>query len=186
MAELTEITDTAQDAVLEAVESPKVKPDEPAWHRHVALTTLIMALLAALGSLVAGITANEALLTRTEEIIEISSLEGDRLYMETLKFKHELLTALGETPDAEEVQALTRSQNDMRELESETAYDEETALTAVNTHMVFAIAVTLLSLSITLGGMAVVVERKVLWKVGLVFGAAGAVGVLIGVLTMLS
>jgi hypothetical protein len=52
--------------------------------------------------------------------------------------------------------------------------------------MIFAIAVTLLSLGITLGGMAIVVERKSLWTVGILFGAAGALGAGIGVFYMLA
>lgn len=186
MTELTEVTETAQDAVTEAIESPVVGPEEPRWHDHVALTTLIMALLAALGGLLAGMTAHEALLERTEEIIGMSSLEGDRLSAETLKSKHEILIALGRTPDPAEVERVAAIEQGMQEPQASTARKETLAVAASQTHLICAIAVTLLSLGITLGGMAVVVERKVLWTVGLFVGAAGAVGVGIGVLSMLS
>lgn len=186
MSELTEITDMAEDAIIEAVRSEGTRPEHPRWHKPVALTTMIMALLAALGGLLAGITASESLFERTREIIEVSTLEGDRVCVETLKSKHEILTSLGETPDPAEIKRVAAFEGEMRELEAGTARDEALALATANTSMIFAIAVTLLSLGITLGGMAVVIERKWLWAAGLAFGAAGAAGVGLGILSMVT
>ena len=186
MSELIEIAETAQDAVIEAVELKQVGGEQPEWHRKVAFTTMIMALLAAFGGMLAAITASDALLDRTKEIIEMSYLEGDRIYLETLKSKHEILTALGETPDPAEVETVVAFEEKMRELETDTAREETLALAGARADTVFAIAVTLLSLGITLGGMAIVMERKFLWIVGVVLGALGAVGIGMGVLTLLS
>ena len=186
MTELNEITETAQDAVIEAVESPKVGSEPRGWHKTVALSTLVMALLAALGGLLAGITANEALLTRTAEIIKMSSMESDQQYLETLSSKHEILAALGKTPDPAEVQEIATLREETRGLEAETPHVEIQALSAASAHMTFAAAITLLSLGITLGGMAVVVERKWLWVIGLALGGLGAVGLGIGIIQMLS
>jgi hypothetical protein len=47
--------------------------------------------------------------------------------------------------------------------------EAETQLTGY-THLVLAVAVTVLSVGITLGGMAVVVEERSLWIVGLGLG----------------
>lgn len=186
MSELTEITETAEDAVIEAVESPEVGTEAPRWHRHVTLTTLIMALLAALGGLLAGMTANRALLDRTEEIMDVNRMESERAYVETLKSKHEILTILGETPDPSEIATVAAFEDRMQALEAYTSSEEAEVRVSADAHEIYAIAVTLLALGITLGGMAIVVERKLLWTVGLVFGALGTVGIGMGVLTMLS
>ena len=53
-------------------------------------------------------------------------------------------------------------------------------------HVIFAIAVTLLSMGIILAGMAVVIERKWLWATGLVIGTAGSLSVAIGIAVMLT
>jgi hypothetical protein len=147
---------------------------------------MIMALLAAIAGLLAGMSANEALLERTQEIIKFSQLEGDRACVETLKAKHEILTALGETPDPVEVEIVAASERETRELATVTAREEAMALANARTHLIFAVAVTLLSLGITVGGMAVVLERKALWAAGLLFGTVGAVGTGLGILSMLS
>jgi hypothetical protein len=185
MSELTEITETAQDTVIEAIESPKDEPEQGGWHKTVALTTLVMALLAALGGLLAGMTANNALLTRTAELIKMSSMESDRQYVETLNSKHEILAALGKTPDPAEVQKIAAYREETRELEAETARVELQAQSAASAHLTFSTAITLLSLGITLGGMAVVVERKWLWMMGLAVGGLGTVGLGVGIIQML-
>jgi hypothetical protein len=185
MTELTETTQAAEDVVMEAVESEAVG-EQHHWHRQVALTTMIMALLAALGGLLAGITANEALLDRTREIIEVSYLEGDRAYVETIKAKHEILAALGEKPDPDELETVLAFEQEIRLLEADASREEVLSATAASAHEVFAIAVTLLSLGITMAGMGVVVNRKVIWVISLVVGVFGAIGVGLGVLSMLA
>ena len=53
-----------------------VKADEagegPKWHRQVALSSLILALLAALSGLLAGLTASQEVHIRTQEIMELN------------------------------------------------------------------------------------------------------------------
>ena len=57
------------------------------WIMWVALTAIILALFSSVGVLLAGITST-SLMERTEEILELSKLEGDRLHIEVLRSKH--------------------------------------------------------------------------------------------------
>jgi hypothetical protein len=176
VSERPEIGEKAHElitAVIDAVESEVKNPD---WHRYVALTTLFLALLAALGAMLAGITAEEAVLERTEEILEVNRLEGDRAHIEVLQAKHEILVALDKEPDVAEVTEILEYIKEIQELTDETAESEAEVQTAVRADSIFGVAVTLLSLGITLGGTSVLVDRKFLWLIGLVFGAAGTVG----------
>jgi hypothetical protein len=72
---------TEQDFVNEMIDSGDSGEEHPRWHKHVSLIILIMALLAAMGVVLAGMTANQALIERTEEIIEVNIMEGDRIYV---------------------------------------------------------------------------------------------------------
>ena len=144
-----------------------------------------MALLVAVAGMLASICAHTALVERTKEIIEMNYLEGDRGRVETLKSKHGILTALGETPDPAEIELVVAFEEEMRKLEAGSAREEALTHTITNAHVIFAIAVMLLSIGITLGGTAVVVERRWLWAAGLVVGAAGTLGVGIGIVVTL-
>lgn len=52
--------------------------------------------------------------------------------------------------------------------------------------MIFAISVAILAAGISLGGMAIVVEQKWLWVVGMFLGSVGLVGILWGLISMLA
>ena len=186
MSELPETVETAQDFITDGMDSQEVGNGHPRWHKHVALTTLVMALLTALGAILAGMSSHQAMINRTQEIIEVNSLEGDRNYVEALKSKHEILTTLGETPDQTEITTISAIEEEMLELEIKTVDDESLVETTTKGHNIFAIAVALLSLGTALCGMSVIVNQKYLWGVGLLFGAIGTAGVGLGVLGMLS
>ncbi|MFC2055484.1 DUF4337 family protein [Chloroflexota bacterium] len=185
MSELPETVESAQDFITDVMDSKDVGERHPKWHKHVALTTLIMALLTALGAMLASISANQSLIDRTQEVIELNSLEGDRIYVETLKSKHEILTTLGETPDQAEIKEITAFEKETQELDTQAAGEETLVLTATKSHHVFAIAVALLSLGTALCGMSIIVNQKYLWGAGLLFGAIGTAGLGLGVLRML-
>ena len=52
------------------------------------------------GSRLAGITSNESLMERTEEILDLSKLESDRLHIEVLRLKHDLLRSVDKPVEA--------------------------------------------------------------------------------------
>jgi len=185
MSELPETVETAEDFITDVMEPQEVGDGHPRWHKHVALTTLVLALLTAIGALMAGVSANQSLIDRTQEIIEVNSLEGDRINVQILKSKHEILTALGETIDQAEITTITAFEKETQELDTETVSDELLVITTTKDHYIFAIAVALLSLGTALCGMSIIVNQKYLWGVGLIFGAIGTVGMGIGVLRLL-
>ena len=185
MSELPETVESAQDFITDAMDSQEVGDGHPRWHKHVALTTLILALLTAVGAMLASMSANQSLIDRTQEIIELNSLEGDRIYLETLKSKHEILTTLGETPDQAEIKAITAIEKEIQELDMQAAGEETLVFTATTSHHIFVIAVAMLSLGTALCGMSIIVNQKFLWGAGLLFGAVGTAGVGLGVLRML-
>ena len=186
MSELPESVETAEDFITDVIEPQEVGDGHPRWHKHVALTTLVLALLTALGAMLAGMSAHQAMIDRTQEIIEVSSLQGDRVYVETLKTKHEILTILGETPDKAEIATIAAIEEEMLGLEIKTVSDESLVKATTKDHNIFAIAVALLSLGTALCGMSIIVNQKYLWGVGILFGTIGTAGVGVGVLGMLS
>jgi hypothetical protein len=185
MSELSESVEMSENFIADVMESQEVGDGHPRWHKHVALTTLVLALLTALGAMLAGMSSHQAMIDRTQEIIEVDSFDGDRIYVETLKVKHEILTALGETPDQAEITTIAAIEEEMLELEIKTFDDESLVETTTRSHHIFAIAVALLSLGTALCGMSIIVNQMYLWGVGLLFGAIGTAGVGLGVIGML-
>ena len=186
MSEEAESTELVAELVLEETETDETAPDEQYWHKLVALSTLIMALLAAIGGLLSGITAHEALLEKTEEIIGLTILEGDRVNVEILRTKHEILTSLGEIPDETELEAIRKFEKEILEIDAEVSEDEAVSQMTGQIHLVFAVSVTIIAAGISISGMSVLVHLKWLWAVGMVLGLVGAVGVVMGIISMLN
>jgi hypothetical protein len=167
-----------------------IKEDEagegPRWHKQVALFSLILALLAALAGLLAGLSAHEDLHRRTEEIMELSRLENDLVHIEVLRTKHELLYSLGRDVDPAELAQIQAFEEEAEDLVGELTAEERQDRSAGSTHLILAITVTLLSVGITISGMAVVVGERRLWYAGMVFGAGGTLCLALGIVRMLA
>ena len=186
MSEFGGSAELVDELILEAAKEGEAGPEGPRWHKLVALSTLVLALMTAVGALLAGITAHEAVLERTEQAIEVSVLEGDRVTVEVLKAKHEILSSLGEAPDPNEIALIEEYEEQMAELFEETAHEEGAVQEASSSHLILAIAVTVLSVGITLCGMSIVVDQKWLWIAGLAIGLVGAVGLGIGIISLVT
>lgn len=185
MPELNESTEMTNELIMDSVKGDEAERELPKWHSWVGLSTLLMATLTAVGALLSGYTAHEALLERTEEIIAVSVSQGVQVSVEVLKSKHEILTSVGSTPDKAEIAEIQAYDNKVEALNDEIDRDETSVRSVMHTHLVFAIAVTLLAIGISLSGMAIIVEQRLLWYAGIVFGIIGAIGLGIGIVLML-
>jgi hypothetical protein len=67
-----EATEIINEFVMESARADEGRSPAQSWHRRVAISTLFMALITAAGALLAGITAHETLIDRTQEMIDIS------------------------------------------------------------------------------------------------------------------
>lgn len=145
------------------------------WHRGVAFTSLVLALLAATAALLAGITAHEVLIERTEEVIDVERFEGDRLSIEVLEAKHALLAVLGAAPPDDEVARIEAYRREVAELAADARGAEEAVVTSSSMHLRFAIAATVIAVAIAVSGLSLMMARRWVWMVGSLVGAAGSV-----------
>jgi hypothetical protein len=186
MSEQSESAELANELFLDHMEHDQPGSPEKRWHRQVALSTLIFAMLAALGGLLSGITAQESQREKMEEIISLTILEGDRVSVEVLRAKHEILLSLGEVPDEVELAAIQEYEGEIAIKRQEVAQEETLAQLMDQTHLVFAISVAFLAAGISLSGMAVVVSERWLWFIGLLVGALGVLGTAWGIVSILA
>lgn len=181
MSEFNESTELAAELTMESVKEDEKSENAPRWHKWVSATTLLMALLSAVGAMFAGITAHEILLDRTEEIVALTTSQGDRLAIQVLKNKHEILISRGEVPDETELAQIVVFEAEVEELEREAERDEAGVQSSGRLHLIFAISATILAIGISLSGMAIIIGQRLLWYSGMIFGAVGAIGVGLGI-----
>lgn len=175
MTEYEESTQLAAELAMESVEGGH---QQSPWHRVAAITTLVFAVLAAVAALLAGVTSEEILADRTNEIMDSATAQNDVLRAEIMRTRHEFLRLSGEPVPADEVALLEALDADAADEEAATTEIEDELDTLGHGHLVFALAATIFAVSIAITGLAVITDRKWMWAAGGVMGLFAA-GVLV-------
>jgi hypothetical protein len=164
--------------------------------RWIALTTAILAALAAIASLEAGATVNEALVLKTESTRLQSQASDQWAYYQAKGIKADVVqasaaswTAAGKSPPANiagETARYSAQQDTIRgkakELESERDAKSNEADELLERHHHYAGAVALFQVAIALGAIAALTRVRSVWVGSLLVGGAGAA---LGVLALI-
>ena len=156
--------------------------------RTVALTTAILAALAAIASLKAGGTVNEALALKTEATRLQAEASDQWAYYQAKGLKATVTEvsrntwiALDKTPPAELAKSEERYAEDQKKSkekaeELEKQRDEKSAESdhLMHHHHFFAQSVAFLQVAIALGAVAALTRKGAVWVGSLVLGLAGA------------
>jgi len=180
-------TDKLREAIDEEIE--KEGKGGARLVRWIALSTAILAALAAIASLEAGATVNEALVLKTESTRLQSQASDQWAYYQAKGIKADVVqasaaswTAAGKTPPANiasETARYSAQQDTIRgkakELESERDAKSHEADELLERHHHYAGAVALFQVAIALGAIAALTRVRAVWIGSMVVGGAGVV-----------
>jgi len=156
--------------------------------RTIALSTAILAALAAVASLEAGGTANEALALKTEATRLQAEASDKWAYYQAKNLKQAVnevsrtvYTALDKSPPEDLAKAQEKYAEDQRkaseeakELEKQRDEKGQEADHLMHHHHFFAQAVALLQVAIALGAVAALTRKRVVWVGSVLLGLVGA------------
>jgi uncharacterized protein DUF4337 len=157
--------------------------------RTIALTTAILAAFAAVASLQAGGTANEALVLKTEATRLQAEASDQWAYYQAKGIKAAVAEgaaaaygAAGKEPPAELTERVRRYQGEQEEIKKQAEGKEHErdarsteADELMHRHHGFANAVALFQVSIALGALAALTRSRPVWFGSLALGAVGLV-----------
>ncbi len=163
------------------------------WTRFVALSTAILAVVAAIGALQSGLLVNEALLQKNEQVSRLTQASDAWNYYqaEGLKSLIYQTAAQAQPPTSPVAQSdlaqskryLAKQTQLKQQAESLVAQSEGSSRKAeqfLSRHHIFAFSVSLCQIAIALSAVAALTQRRRIWIVGLVAGAVGTVLLLYG------
>jgi hypothetical protein len=156
--------------------------------KRIALTTALLAALAAIAALRAGATVNEALVLKTEAARLQSEASNQWAYYQAKGIKamvqetsRAVWLANGKTPPRELEEATKRYAAQQAEIqkEAQTREHERDAKSAEGDHLMhrhhgFANSVAIFQVAIALGAVAALTRNRLVWLGSLVLGLAGA------------
>ncbi len=180
MHESREQAERIADQVKEAIEEAEARTsgggserDAPPWTHWVAFASLVMGLFSALGALLAGAAANEAILERTREILEMQAARGDRIEAELLSNRILLQQQIHGESDPALVDRVESLLAEAESIEDDRASMERFVEASVEDHEILEASVTLFALAISFCGMSVITRHRRLFAVGLGIGGVG-------------
>jgi hypothetical protein len=177
-------TENLHEAIHEELEK-----EGGAFLRGVALTTALLAALAAIASLQAGATVNEALVLKTEATRLQGAASDQWSYYQAKGIKAAVqlseastYKALGKAPGPEFEAAAKRYEGEQAEIkvEAETLEKERDSKSLeadelMHRHHAFANAVALIQVAIALGAVAALTRMQLVWYGSVLLGAGGLV-----------
>ena len=147
-----------------------------AWVSWVALSTAILAVLAAITGLLSGKHANEAMMSQIEASDQWNYYQAKSIKASMLDAKMSLASAPNESDRAK----ADRYEKEQEEIKSEAEHKQADAKTNFHQHEVFARGVTMFQIGIAIAAISALTKKRRFWVVSLIFGATGCVFVVLG------
>ena len=171
MEEIEVPTEHLHEEIQERAEERKEK-----WILFVALSTAVMAVLAAVAGLLAGHHANEALIERVKASDQWNLYQSKSLKQE-IAVNTDLIM---HTQDHSA--AIAKYDKDKADAMKEAKEAERESEEHLSKHVPLASAVTAFQIAIAISAIAILTRRKVLWVGGLVLTCVGIVFFVLGIL----
>jgi len=164
------------------------KPESaPGWLRYLSLSTAMIAVFAAVASLESGSNSNEAILEKSEAMLNQARASDEWAYFQAKGIKATLsedfadslpegtlkakLTGEGKRYRGETAESKLRA----TKFEDDVKESDQRCDALMEHHHRFAIAVTLLQIAIALSAIAALTRRRPLWFLGMAVSAGGVV-----------
>src|SRR5919197_5476188 len=139
------------------------------WISWVALSTAILAVLAAIAGLLSGQHANEAMMNQIEASDQWNYYQAKSIKASLLDAKMSLSGAPNESDQSKR----DRYEKEQEEIKSEAEHKETAAKSNFHKHEVFARGVTMFQIAIAIAAISALTRKRPFWIVSLLFGLAG-------------
>jgi hypothetical protein len=145
----------------------------PGWTLGVALSSALLAGLAAVCSLLAGHHANEAMVEQIQSSDKWSYYQAKGIKAAVLESKLELLEAEGKPVADKDRKKIATYKQEQEEISAAAKKKEHAAEAHLRRQVIFARGVTLFQIAIAIGAIAALTSRRAFWFVSLAFGGLG-------------
>jgi Domain of unknown function (DUF4337) len=147
---------------------------EGKWIQAVALSSALIAVLAAISSLLAGHHANEAMLEQIQASDQWSFFQAKGIKAAVLESQLTLLEALGKEVKPEERAKLGKYETERKEIEDIGHERERSSAAHMGRHNILARTVTIFQIAIAMAAISVLTRRRQLWYASVVLGLVGS------------
>ena len=179
MEELEDPTEKLKEIQEEVEENEK----KEAWTLHVALSTAIIAVLAAIAGLVGNHHANEAMLDEIKSSNHWAYYQAKSIKSEIATSTAQMMAAIGKPADPALAARTEKYEKEKEEIKKTADEEDKSSEHHMRQHMVFAKSVTIFQIAIAISAIAILTRRKLMWYFSMALSAAGTFYLIMGFLT---
>ncbi|MEY2525997.1 MAG: hypothetical protein QOE73_768 [Verrucomicrobiota bacterium] len=150
-----------------------------AWMSWVALSTALLAVLAAIAGLLSGMNVNEAMMSQIEASNQWNYYQAKSIKASVLDSKMSLSASVEEKDRAK----AARYEEEQAEIKKEAEHKAAEAKVNFHRHEIYARAVTMFQIAIAIAAISALTRQKRFWFVSLLFGAVGGVFLVLGAIS---
>ncbi len=141
------------------------------WISWVALSTAILAVLAAITGMLSGARVNEAMMNQIEASDNWAYYQAKGIKASVLDAK----MSLSAQPNEEDHAKAKRYEEEQSEIQKEARAKEDEAKKTFHQHEIFSRGVTMFQIAIAVAAISALTRKRRFWIASLAFGAAGCV-----------
>ena len=149
------------------------------WISWVALSTAILAVLAAIAGLLSGKHVNEAMMNQIEASDQWNYYQAKSIKASVLDAK----MSLSGTSNESDKSKRDRYEKEQEEIKSEAEHKEAAAKSNFHKHEVFARGVTMFQIAIAIAAISALTKKRKFWVVSLPFGIVGCAFLVLAAIT---
>jgi hypothetical protein len=150
----------------------------PPWISGVALSTAILAVLAAITGLLSGKHANEAMMSQIESADQWAYYQAKGIKAAVLDAK---MTLSGNTTEQDQKKA-EKYKEEQEKIQEDARDKEAEAKGHFHQHEIFAHGVTFFQIAIAIAAISALTKRRLYWFVSMILGGIGCVLLAMGFL----
>ena len=145
------------------------------WITWVALSTALLAALAAVTALLSGMNANEALIDRVTSSDSWSEFQANSVKLSILEADADLIKLNDKKVPPRFTEKMNKYKGEKDRLSAKARAEEESYRQRLERHENLARGVTMFQIAISIAAIAALTKRRWFWYMGLGFGAIGTV-----------
>ncbi len=143
------------------------------WGMGVAVSTALMAVLAAITALIAGHHANEAVIDQIRSSDQWNYYQAKGIKAEIARLSMDQMKALGKPPDSFAVNNLNRYGLQQAGISKKALEQQQSAEHHLHVHLIISKAVTFFQVAIAISAISILVRKKGLWIISILIALGG-------------
>jgi hypothetical protein len=181
MEEIEVPTEHLQEAIHEKAEEKKSEEKEK-WALYVALSTAVMAVLAAIAGLLSGHHVNEAMIEQIKSSDQWAFYQSKSIKSEIASSSDKLLKTLSAKPVEDNSKTIERYEKEKEDIKKIAEEDGKSSEEHLAKHVTLSKAVTIFQIAIAISAIAILTRRKMLWYAAMVLTLGGSFFLILGVI----